>query len=240
MKKAFTLIELIFVIVIIGILASIIGQTTKTNPLQEAATQLASHIRYTQHLALVDDRYNKHRKDKNGNVIWYKERWQLVFSSSKYTGGDDVWAYTIFSDTAGGSTGDAQESEIAINPQNANQIMTGGYGKTKAINFTDDGFKGMRTLNIGTKYGIVGDKAVKLEGGCKNNRITFDHLGRPFTGKQSSMKTPYNNGSTQRLVNKEEGCKIKLTHISGDTITLRITRETGFVCILKDGTDECQ
>lgn len=226
--------EIVFVLVIMGVLAAVILPTTKTDPLHEAATQLASHIRYTQHLAMSDDRYDKNRKDDDGNIIWYKERWQLVFSESKYT--DDKYAYTIFSDTAGNSTGDASESEIAINPQNADQIMTGGYGDPQAIDIRDDGFRGMATLNIGKKYGITD---VKLKGGCSQNRISFDHLGRPFTGKQSSMDTPYNSGGTQRLVTKDEGCKIILSHTSGD-ITVRITKETGFVCILKEGTDICQ
>jgi len=236
MKKAFSIIELIFVLVIIGILASIILPSTKTDPLDEAAIQLVSHIRYTQHLAMTDDRYDANRKNDDGDIIWYKERWQLVFSKSDFT--DNRYAYTIFSDTAGNSTGDASESEIAINPQNANQIMTGGYGEPKAIDIRDtDGFKGMPSLNIGKKYGITD---VELDGGCSNNRISFDYLGRPFKGKQSSMKSPYNSGGTQRLIYKDEGCKITLTHSSGKDITLRITKETGFVCILKEGTEECQ
>ncbi|MDQ7060006.1 MAG: type II secretion system protein [Sulfurimonas sp.] len=67
MKKAFTMIELIFVLVVVGILAAVILPRTKTNPLQEAAIQLLSHIRYTQHLALVDDVYDAN--DAN----WYKK-----------------------------------------------------------------------------------------------------------------------------------------------------------------------
>ncbi len=235
MKKAFTMIELVFVLVIIGILSSIIGQTTKTNPLQEAAIQLASHIRYTQHLALVDDRYNKNRKDDDDNVIWYKERWQLEFG--KNDNSDDKVQYTIFSDTAGNSTGDANFDEIAINPQNNNQVMSGGHTGSVKLDITDKRFLGMKSLNIGKTYEI---DSYELDGGCSGARISFDHLGRPFKGKQSSMDTPYNNGSSQRLVNKEEGCKIILTHISGDKVVLRITRETGFVCILKTGTEVCQ
>ncbi len=240
MKKAFSIIELIFVLVVIGILSAIILPSTKTNPLDEVAIQLLSHIQYTQHLAMSDDRYNANRKNSDDAVIWYKERWQLVFSKSKFT--DNQYAYTIFSDTAGESTGDASESEIAINPQNANQIMTGGYGDTKAIDIRDtDGFKGMPSLNIGKKYGI---SDVKLTEGCSYNRISFDYLGRPFTGKQSSLDFPYQSDISDSrkpgLICENKGCEITLTHNSSKTITLRITKETGFVCILKEGTKECQ
>jgi len=221
MKKAFTLIELIFVIIVIGILAATIVPNTKTNPLQEAAIQLASHLRYTQHLAMIDDPY------RNDDSKWYKMRWVLVFSSSKYTGGSDVWAYTIFSDKAGNHTGDAQASEIAINPLNKDQIMTGGYGKAKAINFTDKDFKGMKDLNIGTKYGIIGDKAVELKGGCRYSRIAFDYLGRPMYGSHKDSIKSYDDKKQQLI---KEDCKIILSDKKG-SITLKIEAETGYITI---------
>lgn len=221
MKKAFTLIELVFVLVIIGVLAAVILPRTKTNPLQEAAIQLASHIRYTQHLAMSDDTY------KSSDDTWYKTRWLLVFSSSKYTGGNDVWAYTIFSDTAGKHTGDAQESEIARNPLNKERIMTGGYGKAAAINFTSDNFKGMRALNIGTTYGIIGNDAVKLTDGCKYARIAFDYLGRPMYGSHKKSEKPYDD-KHQKLIEKD--CKITLSN-NTSSIDLIITAETGYVRI---------
>lgn len=78
MRKAFTLIELVFVLVIIGVLATAILPRTKTNPTQEGAIKLASHIRYTQHLALSDDTYSSKSK-------WYQHRWQIVFNDNKYS-----------------------------------------------------------------------------------------------------------------------------------------------------------
>ena len=67
MKKAFTMLELVFVIVVIGILAAAIIPSTRTNPAQEAAIQLLSDIRYTQHLAMIDDKYGQNTP---GNVDW--------------------------------------------------------------------------------------------------------------------------------------------------------------------------
>jgi len=79
MKKAFTLLELVFVIVVIGILSAIIIPSTRTNPVREASTQLVSHIRYAQHLAMVDDKYDA------TNTSWYKNRWQVVFENNSYS-----------------------------------------------------------------------------------------------------------------------------------------------------------
>jgi len=78
MKKAFTMLELIFVIVVIGILAAVIIPNTKSNPADEAAIKLLSEIRYTQHLALIDEKFNS-------NNTWYKNRWQITFSGNQYS-----------------------------------------------------------------------------------------------------------------------------------------------------------
>lgn len=89
MKKAFTMIELVFVIVVIGILAAVIIPNTRTNPLYEAATQLVSHIRYTQHLGMVDDKFD------SGNANWHRNRWQIRFTGNQYsiaTNGNTVFA----------------------------------------------------------------------------------------------------------------------------------------------------
>lgn len=78
MKKAFTLLELVFAIVVIGILAATIIPSTNTNSSAEAATQLASHIRYTQHLAMMDDKYR-------ASSTWFRDRWQIRFDGNKYS-----------------------------------------------------------------------------------------------------------------------------------------------------------
>ena len=78
MKKAFTLLELVFVIVLIGILAATIIPNTKTNPAAEAAIQLQSHIRYAQHLAMMDDKFGS-------STSWYKNLWQIAFTGNTYS-----------------------------------------------------------------------------------------------------------------------------------------------------------
>jgi len=78
MKKAFTMIELVFVLVVIGILAATIIPRTRTNPVQEAAINLVSQIRYTQHLAMSDDKYGS-------SATWYRDRWQMSFVGNTYS-----------------------------------------------------------------------------------------------------------------------------------------------------------
>ncbi len=216
-RRAFTLLELVFVIVVVGILAVVILPRTKTNPLQEAAVQVVSDIRYTQHLAMMDDKYDK------SDVHWYKGRWQIVFGHNSYS--NHEWEYTIFSDTksniTGTYSGDPKESEIAKNPQNSNQLMTGGYNNTAALDFSNPNFKGMTKLNIGHSYGITN---VHLSGGCSYGRISFDYMGRPFTGDQSTMTGPY-TAPTPRLISSD--CIVTLSH-GTNTIKIVITPETGY------------
>ena len=79
MKKAFTLLELVFVIVVIGIIASAILPRMNDTHVQEAAVKLLENIRYTQHLALVDDKYQPSSNN------WYKNRWQITFNRNTYS-----------------------------------------------------------------------------------------------------------------------------------------------------------
>ena len=84
MKKAFTLLELIFVIVVIGILVAVILPKTRTNPLEEATQKLLSYIKYTQHLSLIDDKYDKLSPN------WYKKRWQLQINNNELSIVSDI------------------------------------------------------------------------------------------------------------------------------------------------------
>jgi len=213
-KNAFTLIELVFILVLIGILSVVIISNNKRSLLDEAATQLISHIRYTQYLSMKDDTYNA--KDKN----WYKKRWQLVFSKSNAT--DNEVAYTIFADTVGNSTGDANPDEIARNPQNKDQLLTGGYSGSSLLDITKKQFIGNKKLNLGKTYNI---KEVKLSGGCRYSRIYFDYLGRPMFGAQDSLKGPY-TAKTRRVISSN--CNIKLTTKDNKSITVVIEPETGY------------
>lgn len=218
------MIELVFVIVVIGILAAVIIPNTKTNPLQEAAIQLLSHIRYTQHLAMVDDTFNKN--DAN----WYKKRWQIVFINS--TNANNNYAYTIYSDHIGGSTGDPNLAEIAINPENSNQLMTGGSsGGEAALDYNHPSFPGMKKLNLGMSYGITN---ILFSAECSvsgSKRIAFDYLGRPIKGKLGSAGGGGNTTAYEDDNLIQNNCDITLTDGSASVI-IRILPETGYASII--------
>jgi len=219
MKKAFTLLELVFVIVVIGILVAVMLPRTKSNFLYEAAIQVQSHIRYTQHLAMLNDKF-----DAN-DTSWHKKRWQILFSDNS-SGAGGKWAYTIFADVNGASTGNPTETEIAVNPQNSSQRMTGGQTGSSKLKIDNPNFIGMKKMNIGRSYGIVG---VTFSNSCRvgtSTRLAFDYLGRPLKGNLKDTTESYDN--THLLKND---CNITLSD-SSDSVTIQIDPETGYARIV--------
>ena len=73
--KAFTMLELVFVIVVLGILAALALPRMDRDLRQEAKDNILSAIRYTQHLALNDDKTNPF--DPN----WQSNLWNISFAS---------------------------------------------------------------------------------------------------------------------------------------------------------------
>jgi prepilin-type N-terminal cleavage/methylation domain-containing protein len=222
MKKAFTMMELIFVIVVIGILAAVVIPRTGTNKLREAALQVVSHIRYTQHLAMVDDKFDANKVDSAGDIKWFKERWQIMFANT--AGSGDTWSYMIFSDSLGDSTGTPDVNEHAVNPLDSSKFLTGGYS---AGNIAYDDSRATKEFNIGRKYGITN---VLFSNSCSvsgTTRIAFDHLGRPLRGAFQSYGSAY--PAANRLITSQ--CTVTLTDGS-DSIVIAIEPETGYAHIL--------
>jgi type II secretory pathway pseudopilin PulG len=222
--KAFTMMELIFITIIIGILAAIIIPKSQGTRLREAADQIVSHIRYTQHLAMMDDKF-----DPN-NSEWFKERWQIRFMNQASIDGDATkyWSYVIFSDKPGYG-GEPEADEIARNPLNPSKKLIGGTSSIITnIDYNDP--RATRELNLGKKYGITD---VEFNRTCSNGippnnskRLAFDYLGRPLKGSIDGSTAPYDNS---RLIIRQ--CTITLTNSAHESINIIIEPETGFARI---------
>ena len=226
MKKAFTLLELVFVIVVVGILAVVIIPRMKSDSLQQAAIQVVSDIRYTQHLAMLDDKYD------SSDVNWYKKRWQIFFANTE--GSDNKWAYTIFSDYLGSSAGNPDAAEIATNPLDISKKLTGGYS-AGTVAYNDS--RATKKLNLGNSYGVTN---VTFSDTCTvygNKRIAFDYLGRPMYGGSHLLDSAYADNSKSRLLSSN--CDINLSN-GTKSISIRIRPETGYACILNNTGTACQ
>ena len=218
MKKAFTLIELVFVIIVIGIIAATVIPRTSSNGLQEAAIQVVSHIRYTQHLAMVDDKFD------SSDSLWYRDRWQIQFN--KTIDGEDVWAYTIYNDTSRSSNANGV-NEIAKNPENRNQYMTGG-----ASGFIDlDDSRRSKKMALQESFGI---KDIEFNNcGSTAKRVSFDYLGRPLNGNPNTA-----TNTVERLITSQ--CLITICTVldcdaadESEKLTIAIEPESGYIHILE-------
>ncbi|MDD2385129.1 MAG: prepilin-type N-terminal cleavage/methylation domain-containing protein [Sulfurospirillaceae bacterium] len=229
MKKAFTMIELVFVIVIIGILSYFAAAGFQRNTLQEAADQLVSHIRYTQHLAMISDKFDS--KDQ----FWFLERWtirikqDLVYSGAYVPNGtySNMWAYSVYSDTS--HDGNPNLSEMAKNPLNGNQYLSGGYNNT--LHAKDS--LSMKELRLGEDYGI---QDVTFGGGCRSTvpYIHFDYLGRPMNSYPTSYAYELPAAGWHKLLTSQ--CLITLcdkicTDVTANKISIVIEPETGYTHI---------
>lgn len=218
MKKAFSLLELTFVIVVIGILTAVIIPNTKSTSLQEAAIQVASHIRYTQHLAMIDDRFGSTGSDND--YRWYQTRWQIVFTDGTEASLGKI-AYAVFSDFGNSNSGKAEIQELALDPQ-TKRYITGGV--TNGVEYIDDNV--FHPANIGLTYGV---DTISFSASCQyynSMRIAFDHLGRPMKGNLASYSSAY--PATNRMIT--ETCIITLGS-NNETVSIHIEPETGYTHI---------
>lgn len=224
MKKAFTMLELVFVIVVLGILSYMVASSFQRNPLREAADQVVMHIRYTQHLAMMDDKFDPSEQQ------WFMRRWALRFQQNVVFGGiahNNVWAYTIFSDIPNFAGHHPDLVGMAHNPENSNQYLSGGYDNTLNVNDA----RAMKTLQLATKYGVVN---VVFGGGCRADTmfIHFDYLGRPMNSfPPAASNHPYQPPLAAWHYLLTNTCNITLTDSGGNNIVIAIEPETGYTHI---------
>lgn len=239
MRRAFTMIELLFVIVVVGIIVAIALPRFDRDNLHEAADQVVSHIRYTQHLAMQDDKFNPNDR------FWYKGRWTIRFYENLTFGGalpparayNGIWAYTIYSDLPNPANPNPYAGHnpdlagMATNPQNPNQFLSGGYNNTLHV---EDG-RSMKELRLQEHYDI---QDIDFSGGCRSNvtYIHFDYMGRPMNSFPNNSPYEIAAPGWHRLITQR--CTISLcitpcaTATDDEKIQIAIEPETGYTHIL--------
>ncbi len=214
-RKAFTLLELVLVVVIIGIISAVMVPRLGNTHIDKAAQQVLQHIRYTQHLAMMDNKFDPN--DPN----WFKKRWQIRF---QYTGSSPrKQYYTIYADADADDI--REQDEMAINPLNPIQYLTGdkSYDSTVVT----------QMMNLYDEYKITGVSLTGCTpGGVSNSqRIAFDYLGRPIIKNVNALDSVYidKDNNENRLVTSD--CTLTLSNENEEFIAILIEPETGYAHI---------
>ncbi len=219
-RFAFTMIELIMVIVVLGIIAAIAMPRLERDVRQEVADQILTDIRFTQHMALMDNVINP----ENSN--WQSALWTIGFQECATN--DNVFYYIGSDKDYGGSLG---SDEMAIDASNGKKMITRAYNpclgpENLASNVSKRTFiskKGISTVDFTNCTPVTGAS------GTNNNRyIGFDHLGRPHKGHLGSTSPDFST-----IMQGE--CKIAFKFVTGsgiDDIEIIIEPETGHAHIV--------
>lgn len=214
MKKAFTLYEMIIVIVVVSILAILAMPRLERDELEKAADQVISHIRYTQHLAMINDKFVPHpdlayhdtstQQKTNASKQWFKQWWQIQFHTA-----ESQYAYTIYSDHPADGTSDeySNDPDFSTNPKLSDMIAkdphTGLYiakGGSTHNDVPED--QRLQDVDLFRKYGVtVSLNNCEYPGGTSTaDHILFDEVGRPHCSKSTGNASvnPYDRIQTNR------------------------------------------
>jgi len=210
-KHAFTMIELIFVIIVMGILAALAIPRYERNIRQEAADNILAAIRHTKLMALTD------------NVTYPRDnRWQRAFWRFGVEGcSDNGIFYYISSDKD--YQGDIDAKEIINDPTNGLHIM--GLNNQPCENTSQAGSS--PNIFLTHKYGIY-DGNITFCGSATADYIGFDFMGRPhqgFAGANGSNSPDYST-----ILHQD--CNITVSLPDNESFTITVEKGTGHAYIV--------
>lgn len=204
MKKAFSLLELVLVIAILGIILALAKLYLKDNRLHLAAQQILNDLAYTRNLALMQNSFRIQSTSVADKSEWFKARWQLYFIRSQSATNNEQ-TYTIFLDKNGDGNANIGKEyvnldrEIAVDILNPNKLMN--FGQSGVIDKNDE--RTSARFNIEQRYGV---EKLEFKGSCSGTtRIIFDEFGRLHSPLRTANK-PYE----KVLFHKNEACVLKI------------------------------
>jgi len=202
-RKSFSLIELVFIIIIIAVISiQFIPKNIKSN-LPQAANKIIVHLKNTRYQAMIDNRFN--HKDE----FWFRERWTLKFMNCKKTVGGLY--YVVFSDT--NHKGRPNKEETLKDPLTQKWLYSN--------NDCDASFNESKDILLTKEYGVS-----KVIMSC-NNTSSIGQLSFGFDG-QVYTKLGTNRLDTYRYA-LEDTCNITLFDKSNKNVTIQIDPNTGYI-----------
>lgn len=227
MKSAFSLFELAFVIVILGVILGVAKfYFVADKNLALAAKQIQNDLAYTRNLALMQAAFRAFdtgvAKDE-----WFKARWQVYFIRSKSATNNEQ-TYTIFLDKNGDGNANLGKDElnldreIAVDILNAKKLMNSGQSGV----ISKDDERANARFNIEKKFGV---KVVEFKGACAGaTRVIFDEFGRLYSPLKNA-NAPYE----KLLFHKNVPCVIRLKNAQEQSICIVLDTLSGYAFVPK-------
>jgi len=219
-KRAFTMIELVMAIVVLGIVAALAMPRLERDTRQNAENTIVSALRYTQHLALSDDITDP------TNTNWQRKFWRFGKEGCSDNG---IFFYIASDKDAGGAI---SELEAAQNPKDGdwyNGVNTAPCENDVSGQTFVDGTRASKTIFLTKNFGIREDDVAMFAGcgGTATGRyIGFDYLGRPHKGFASSTIADYSS-----ILRTDCNLVFKFVDTSIPDLNITIEKETGFISV---------
>lgn len=203
MKKSFTILELIIVLLLLSILYTSFIPKTNTNNINELKNRIILQLKYLRYKALTDSKYDK------SDSRWHKERWSFkIFNCDKNK--DGVY-YAMYSDI--NNTGSVAASEALDDPLSGRNIFTG---------------KQCISNNSNSKYVLLTDNFnVKNISATCNSTDAVVQISFGFDGNVYSRLSRFENDSFNYRI--EEKCIIYIEDKENYKTNITIESKTGFI-----------
>ena len=203
-KKSFSIIELIFVITLIGIINSQVSIKNNLSKIKLAKQQIILHLKYVRYIAMVDDKYEK------DNPLWFRKRWTLKFlNCNKNIGG--IY-YIIYSDE--NENGYISKDETLKDPL-SNQYLYSSQCKEDKI------YDKNKLILLTKRYDI---KNIIVS--C-NKTTTIGQLSFDINGELHSKLSNKNNKIDEYKL--KSICNIEIYDKNGNKEMIQIHNKTGFI-----------
>lgn len=202
-KKAFSLIEIIFVLVLIGIASSFAIPKNNISKLNLAKQQLTMQLKYMRYIAMLDNKYD------HNNTLWYRKAWNFKF---RWCNGKKEIHYYIFSDI--NNNGHVSEIESLKDPLTNQYIYSSKYCKD-SINRTN--------YTLISKYYDIKSVDITCNKTSSLGQILFLNDGVGYSKFES------NNTNHKNDYKITSDCSIKLIDKNHKDVNITISGKTGYI-----------